>query len=265
MNLGTNAAHAIGDAGGKIDIRVDQVDVDADAVRQRPQLRRGAFVRMTISDTGCGMDAKTMERIFEPFFTTKRTGSGTGLGLSVVHGIVQKHDGIIVVSSEVGKGTTFQVFLPVDHSGKASADVLAAPAVRQGQGERIMVVDDEEMVVQVAAGVLKRLNYSVATFTNPFLAVKALQEQPSAYDLIVTDLTMPKMSGTELAVEMHRVRPDIAIVLCTGFIGAIEHAELVRLNLRGPLLKPFVLEAMAQVVGDALDKSLGASSTGSEG
>ncbi len=265
MNLGTNAAHAIGDAGGKIDIRVDVVDVDADAVRRRPQLRCGAFVRMTISDTGCGMDARTMERIFEPFFTTKRTGSGTGLGLSVVHGIVQKHDGIIIVASEVGKGTTFQVFLPVNRSGDSSVSNPAAPAVRQGRGERIMVVDDEEMVVQVAAGILKRLNYTVVTFTNPFLALKALQEQPAACDLVVTDLTMPKMSGTELAVEMHRVRPDLPIVLCTGFIGAIAHTELDRLNVSGPLLKPFMLDAMAQAVGDALDKALGASSPGSEG
>jgi PAS domain S-box-containing protein len=262
MNLATNAAHAIGDAAGKIEFHVDVADIDADAVRQKPQLKCGRFVRMTISDTGCGMDAKTIARIYEPFFTTKRPGAGTGLGLSVVHGIVQKHDGFIVVSSELGKGTTFQIYLPVDQSVGPHIGDPDEPAVRQGRGERIMVVDDEDMVVQVASGILKRLNYRATVFTNPFLALRALQEQPSAFDLVVTDLTMPKMNGTELAAEMHRVRPDVAIVLCTGFIGAIDQAELTRLGLRGPLLKPFEFEAMARIIGDTLDATLGVSSAG---
>ncbi len=252
MNLATNAAAAMAGTGGQLHFGQDLVEVDEDAVRQRPQLRCGRFVRLVVSDTGCGMDAATQERIFEPFFTTKAPGEGTGLGLSVVLGIVQQHDGAVMVYSERGKGTSFQIYLPVCEEGL----VISGPQPQQppprGRGEHILVVDDEEVVVRVMVGLLKRLGYRTSAYIDPAAALQAFLEKPLDYDLVITDLTMPKMTGTALAAEMRRVRPALPMVLCTGFGGAADRAEITRLNLRGPLLKPFTLEALAKIVAGAL-------------
>jgi PAS domain S-box-containing protein len=257
MNLATNAAAALAASGGRLEIIQDVVEVDEQAVRQHPQLRCGRFVRLVVSDTGCGMDAVTLERIFDPFFTTKAPGRGTGLGLAVVHGIVQQHEGIILVYSDPGKGTTFQVYLPVCAEVAVNASPGPAGLLPRGQGERILVVDDEELVLRVAVGMLGHLGYRPSAHRDGFSALQALRGNPGQYDLVMTDLTMPKMTGVMLAAEIRRVRPDIPIVLCTGFGGATEREEIIRLGLRGPLLKPFLLEGLALIVAESLRSDQG--------
>jgi PAS domain S-box-containing protein len=251
MNLATNAAHAMEKTGGRLDIRQDVIVVDEADVRQRPQMRRGRFVHLTVSDTGCGMDAPTLPRIFEPFFTTKGPGAGTGLGLSVVLGIVQQHDGFLLVDSELGKGTTFQIFLPICTT-TVNIPAPVAAELPPGRGQHIIVVDDEEMVIRVATGMLERQGYRVSGFVEPAAALLALQQNSADCALVITDLTMPQMTGTALTEKIRVLNPDLPILLCTGFDGSVDPGELTRLKLLGPLIKPFTIEALALVVSEAL-------------
>jgi len=253
VNLVTNAAHAIGDKSGTIDISVDEVILDGEAVRQRPQLRTGRFVRLSVGDTGCGMDATTQARIFEPFFTTKERGSGTGLGLSVVHGIVEQHEGAIVVYSEPGKGSTFMVYLPAHGTAPLADDPDASThGVARGKGERILVVDDEEPVLLVARNVLARLGYKPEAYSDPEAGLAAFLANPRGYDLVLTDLTMPKMKGVELVARIRGPRPDIAVILCTGFQGSLASNEARRLGIDEILLKPFTVDMIGKSVARAL-------------
>lgn len=253
LNLVTNAAHAVGDSEGRIDIWLDVADVDAEAVRQRPQLRLGRFVRLCVGDTGCGMAPAVMTRIFEPFFTTKDRGSGTGLGLSVVHGIVQQHEGCAVVTSEPGKGTTFMVYLPaIDSAAQPRGEVAIPASLPRGRGECVLVVDDEQIVLQVAVGILRRLGYVTASFMDPESALRAFMQSPTAYNLLITDLTMPTMKGTDLAARMRELRPDLPVLLCTGFRGSLALAEASKLRIAEPLLKPFTVDTLAEAVARVL-------------
>jgi CheY-like chemotaxis protein len=197
------------------------------------------------------MDDPTVEHIFEPFFTTKQPGLGTGLGLSVVHGIIHQHDGIILVDSRPGHGTTFQVFLPASIPDESPGpEPTVAP--RRGAGERIMLVDDEEIVGRVGAGILTRLNYHVVTFNHPREALAALAAHPADFDLVVTDLTMPSMTGLALAGEVLHLRPGLPVILCTGFSGAIDASDLARVHVRSLVQKPFTVEQLARAVAEAL-------------
>jgi len=252
MNLVTNAASAIGPAAGRIDIRVEVVDVDAEAVRQRPQLRCGRFVRLSVSDTGCGMDAATLARIFEPFFTTKKPGTGTGLGLAVVHGIVEQHEGCALVYSEPGKGTTFLIYLPVSENVPAAPLAGNAAEVPSGRGEMVMIVDDEEIVLQVAAEILQRLGYRTIVHHDPEAALQSFTADPHACDLVITDLTMPKLKGTELAAQLWQIRPDLPVVLCTGFNASSAGAGAALPARLRHLAKPFTVEALAIAVAESL-------------
>jgi CheY-like chemotaxis protein len=257
MNLATNAASSMAEHGGRLEFIQDLVEVDEQAARQHPQLRCGRFVRLVVSDTGCGMDAATRERIFEPFFTTKAPGQGTGLGLAVVHGIIQQHEGAIVVYSERDKGTTFQVYLPVCETATEATRPGPLQPPPRGRGEMVMVVDDEELVLRVAVGMLRHLGYRTAAYGDGATALQALREKPMDFDLVMTDLTMPKMTGAMLAAEIRRLRPDIPIVLCTGFGKAMDPEDIIHLKLRGPLLKPFMLETLASIAAEALHPAAG--------
>ena len=261
VNLATNAAHAMEEQGGRLDIMVDEVTVDREMVSQRPQLKPGRFVRLWVTDTGVGMSEETLQRIFEPFFTTKETGKGTGLGLAVVHGIVQQHDGAIVVFSVPGKGTSFQIYFPViATSTSGAAQVVASlpsvpPLPDQGEGRCIMVVDDDELVLSVAENVLRRAGYKVVPYIDPVAALKAFRETPDAFDVIITDLTMPRIKGTKLASEMREIRPDLPIILVTGFGGGLNSNVFQGVGLYGPLQKPFTSESLLALVADVLGRN----------
>jgi len=254
MNLCTNAAHAMREKGGILKVNLSNVDFDAEAVEPYPDLTPGSYINLTVSDTGHGMNKEVMERMFDPYFTTKETGEGTGLGLAVIHGIVRGYGGAIKVDSEPGKGSTFQVFLPrIDHI-ETQAQV-EEPAKLPTGNERILFVDDEETLVYVGQGMLERLGYEVITRTSSVEALEAFRAQPDKFDLVITDMTMPNKTGTELAKELLQIRPDIPILLCTGFSEKIDGHKTNAMGIGAFVMKPIVMSEIANIIRQILDKT----------
>lgn len=252
INLGTNAAHAMKDRGGRLEVHLDSCEVGAELVRQFPQLRAGTHACMSISDTGCGMDAATLERLFEPFFTTKVPGEGTGLGLAVVHGIVQSHDGAISVESRPGAGTTFRILFPVVIAPPAEARQPKAPPMPRGNGELILFVDDEASVLALAEAMLKNLGYTTKGCSHPEQALEVFREHCHEIAMVVTDLSMPGMSGLDFAREVLKIHPPAKIILTSGYTGDLDQEQCGRLGFRGLLTKPFPLRVLAETVATAL-------------
>lgn len=252
MNLCANAAHAMHENGGVLVISLTEVDLDSVVVSQYPGLTPGSYLELGISDTGHGMDKAVLERIFDPFFTTKKKGKGTGMGLSVVHGIVKSHGGFIFVNSELGKGTKFHVFLPMIEKTIASEDRLDESMPRGN--ERIMFVDDEVMLVTMAQEMLEFLGYEVAARTSSIEALEAFKAQPDKFDLVITDKTMPQMTGFDLAKELREIRPDIPIILCTGFSETIETEMAKAMSINAYIMKPLAMQELAASVRKVLDK-----------
>ncbi|MGA2227945.1 MAG: PAS domain S-box protein, partial [Syntrophobacteraceae bacterium] len=216
MNLCTNAAHAMDDK-GILEVRLSPVDLSESDLAGRTifDLKPGAYLELTVSDTGCGMDAKTREHIFDPYFTTKEVGKGSGLGLAVVNGIVKRHEGAITVQSEPEKGTTFTIYIPsLDSRPEATMQVEGLP---QRGSERILLVDDESTLMEMATSILERLGYKVTGQTDSVNALEVFRLSPDEFDLVITDYTMPKLTGLDLAREVRRIRPDMPVLLCTGF------------------------------------------------
>jgi PAS domain S-box-containing protein len=237
MNLGTNAAHAMGEGGGVLEIRVDAVTLDAGDATVSPPLPAGPYVRLSVADTGCGMDGATLAQIFEPFYTTKAAGHGTGLGLSVVHGIVKSHGGGIAVETAVGCGTTFHLYFPAADATAAAAAAPAAPDLR-GHGEHVLYVDDEEPIVHVTSLVLERLGYRVTGTTDAVRALEEFRSRPWEFDVLVTDLAMPGLPGAELARRVREIRPGIAVLVTSGFVRPEDAEAVQRLGGVDILLKP---------------------------
>ncbi len=253
MNLGANAAHAMWENGGVLDIDLDEVHLAGEDVKPFDGLKPGSHLRLSVSDTGCGIDREHLKKLFDPYFSTKGKGEGTGLGLAVVHGIVKKHGGAITVCSEPGRGATFTVLLPLA-PGKAAARPPAA-MVRLPRGdERILYVDDEKALVKTHGEILTRLGYDVSLETCGRDALETFISRPDQFDLIISDVTMPKMTGLELAREILAIRPDIPIILCSGFRKkqVMENAEV--LGVRDFVIKPIGARALANVVRKALEK-----------
>jgi len=251
MNISTNAWHALPETGGRIDISLRSVDVDAAMVTRHPELRPGAFVRLAITDNGHGMDAKTRERIFEPFFTTKPASKGSGLGLSVVHGIIKSHRGAIVMESEPGRGTTFQIYLPARRVPKAEPSV-PIQAIPHGHGEQILFVDDEPIVARSTEEFLKRLGYAVTRCEQSDDALARFRREPRQFDLVITDWAMPGMSGTELVTAVHEIRPDIPMLLMSGFVDSTVQSAARTIGVGEILIKPVNPELLAQAVAQVL-------------
>ena len=253
MNLCTNAKQAIGSGYGRITVKLTEVDVSEKRDGLAGLLNGvGNYIDLEVTDTGCGMDPRLQDRVFEPFFTTKAKDHGTGLGLAVVHGIVKKHGGEIVVSSVVGRGTTFHVYFPI---GNVPVDVeQECPGLEfeAGGNERIMVVDDEIKIAQIFQRMLGKLGYKVTIFTDSIEAISAFRKTPDAYDLVVTDMTMPKMTGAELAREVLALRPALPVIMTTGFSETIDMAKAKRLGIREFLLKPVKKEQLSVVVRKVL-------------
>jgi len=241
MNLSTNAAHAMREKGGGLQITLDEAPpASAEAESKR-------WVRLTVRDQGCGMDGKILDRIFEPFFTTKPPGEGSGLGLAVVHGIVQSHGGSITVQSRPGEGTTFQIFFPaaLEQAGAAAAD-SAAPFA--GQGQTILYVDDEESLVFLARRMLSRMGYQVVGATSAEQAIRLFMEDPKRFALVLTDMSMPGLSGIDLASELFRIEPATPIVMLTGYIRQEVAESAKRIGIREVLLKPNTVEEIGPLI-----------------
>lgn len=253
MNLCTNAFHAMEENGGELSVALHRVTAEAPPERRLPGLNPGTYVRLTVRDTGHGMDRATIDRIFDPFFTTKAENKGTGLGLSVVHGIVQSHEGYITVYSEPGKGTVFNVFLPA-----IDAESETPPAVEEAlpRGtERVLVVDDEELLANLARMGLGSLGYEATSFTSPEQALASLSANPSHFDLILTDQTMPGRTGIQLARDARAIRPDIPVVLFSGFVDQDIINRAKSSGIVAVLRKPARLRELAKTIRDALDNA----------
>ncbi|HUR56171.1 MAG TPA: response regulator, partial [Opitutaceae bacterium] len=213
-----------------------------------PDLRPGPWVRLSVTDNGSGMDATTLEHMFEPFFTTKETGTGTGLGLAVVHGIVKTHDGAIVVRSSVGTGSTFEIYLPAAANAAekvASASPLDIP---RGQGERILVVDDDAVSGFAIEKIIESLGYSVHRCTRPEEALARFAAAPSSFDFIVSDLAMPGMNGAELIEHLIRIRQDLPVIVVTGYIESARQRMLEKSSARAVLRKPVSRAELARAI-----------------
>lgn len=251
MNLCTNAAHAMRDTGGILDVCLDSIEVDAAFAAGQPGLRSGSYIRLTVRDTGHGMTPETRQHIFDPFFTTKERHGGTGLGLAVAHGIVASHDGAIAVEGSLGQGTTFTVYLPRSEQG--CEDTLPFQAPLLGGNEHVMFIDDEAMLVRLGQEMLERLGYTVTGFTSSLEALAAFQKAPQGFDLVITDQTMPEMTGEALSKELRQLRPDLPIILCTGFSHTMTTEKAQTLQLNAFLMKPLVISDLALVTRQALD------------
>ena len=247
MNLGTNAWHALEDQPGRIEIRLESVILDADSAAPLSGLRPGAFCRLTISDTGKGMDAATVDRIFDPFFTTKEAGKGTGLGLSVVHGIVMCHEGSIGVHSDPGKGSHFEVYLPAATTAEELSD-QAPRKMHPGEGQRVFYLDDETALVSLVTRMLERLGYRVSGFTDPTEAVEIFSRRSNDFDVVITDLNMPGTSGLQVAKKMLSIRPQIPIILCSGRLTEDLKQTANEVGIRHVLHKPASLEEFGEIL-----------------
>jgi len=255
MNLCTNAGHAMEERGGILEVSLADVELDADFRAQHPDVSPGQYVRLTVSDTGHGMDRSTMERIFEPYFTTKEKGEGTGLGLSVVHGIVASHDGAITVYSEPGEGTTFHIYLPIVEQ-EPEPEIRTEESLPTGS-ETILFVDDEAPLATLGTRLLEGLGYVVVSRTNSLEALETFRKDPSRFDVVVTDMTMPSMTGDQLATEVMKIRSDIPVILCTGFSTKISKKKAETLGIQAFVMKPFLKGEMAETVRRALDEKKG--------
>ena len=253
VNLCTNASHAMGEAGGTLEVGLEVVNFETETKISDELLEKGSYVKLSVSDTGCGMEKEVMERIFEPFFTTKKVNEGTGLGLPVVHGIITSHGGAIAVNSEQGQGTTFEIFLPRIESDQIQEQQSSEPEIKDK--EVILLIDDEEMMVDVTGKILERLGYTVVTKTNSIEAMEMFQENPDKFDLVITDQVMPNMTGLQLAQNMLSIRPNIPVIVCTGFPENISSEEAKNLGIKELIFKPLSREEIAEIVRTVLDNN----------
>jgi signal transduction histidine kinase/ligand-binding sensor domain-containing protein/ActR/RegA family two-component response regulator len=253
LNLGANAAHAMRERGGVLDVRLQDVHLDEESITGKLNLKPGPYVRLTVSDTGHGISEMVMKRIFEPYFTTKETGEGTGMGLAMIHGIVKSHGGDIVVYSETDKGTTFHVFFP-KFAGEVEPEHRAAEQIPGGT-ERILLVDDEAAVTEVGTQILKRLGYDVVGMSSAPDALAAFRQQPETFQLIISDLTMPHLTGIQLAEKIRHIKPDMPIIICSGFSAALSEEQIKARGIDDFILKPVVKTELARVVRRVLDNS----------
>lgn len=251
MNLCTNARQSIGDQHGRITIKLSKVTaIEANYTDSTGGKAPGEFLDLEVTDSGCGIEEDTLKRIFDPFFTTKKKEHGTGLGLAVVHGIIKKHKGEIQVSSTVGSGTTFHVYLAAE-GGEVTKNKPEAP-LAPGGSERIMVIDDEVALSKLLRISLNKVGYQVTTFNDSIEAVKQFRMDPVCCDLVITDMLMPNMTGTELAREFLSLRSDIPIILLTGHSGNFDRERAMRLGIKEMLMKPVRKETLFQVIRKVL-------------
>ena len=251
-NLVTNAAHAMENREGGIEVGLNSVSFGPDDTLPSPELAHEDYVHLWVKDTGHGMDAPTLARVFDPFFTTKETGRGTGMGLAVVHGIVKSHGGVITAQSELGVGSTFNVYLPALRVEEPAGHAEEQESVMGGD-ERVMWIDDEPLLAALGHKLLERVGYRVTSFTSSPDALEKFRACPEDFDLVITDFTMPKLTGGDLAREMLQVRPNLPIIICTGNKDRVDRSICADLGIRHYIVKPMQARDMCKIIREVLD------------
>jgi len=251
MNLCTNAYQAMLETGGKIHVRLGEVNIGYEEMVQRIGIKMGPHLHLMVQDDGVGMDATVLERIFEPYFTTKEPGKGTGLGLSVIHGIVKNHGGFITVESLPGKGSSFHVYLPTIDEMEQDIEVEIRAAETGGR-ERILLVDDEKQIVAMEKQMLEKLGYQVTACAGSSEAWTVFSARPDQFDLMITDMTMPHMAGDRLSEKILDIRPNLPVILCTGYSDMIDEDKAAALGIRKFVMKPVEKNELARAIRSAL-------------
>jgi CheY-like chemotaxis protein len=251
MNLCTNAGHAMADTAGILDVSLQNIELKTEEAALYSDLTAGPYVKLSISDTGHGMDSRTMDRIFDPYFTTKAQDKGTGMGLAVVHGIIKGHGGSIHVESVSGKGSRFDIFFPIMERQTVS-ETEELKALPTGS-ECILLVDDEDSLIDLGQNMLKKLGYRVEPWTRPVEALEAFRADPHKFDLVISDMTMPNMTGDILSTKLRQIRGDIPIIICTGYSEKINEQRADELGIQGLIMKPFTIRRLARKVREVLD------------
>ena len=254
MNLYTNAAQAMDEEGGVLTVGLEDVHLEADFTESYEGLKPGDYLHFSVSDTGSGISLEIIESIFDPYFTTKAPDKGTGMGLATVHGIVKQYGGEIMVQSQVNKGSTFNVYLPITRKTLADIKPFQEKDLPSGT-ERILVIDDEPPIAKMTSQILKKLGYNVMFQTSSLEALEVFRSNPSDFDLIITDMTMPNMTGEKLAKELMKIRPDISIILCTGYSNKITDKTAADLGIKAFAYKPFAMKDLAMIVRKVLDEA----------
>lgn len=253
MNLCSNAAYSMRESGGNLEIILDDFNLTMGDAHKFSEIKPGPYIKMTVSDTGNGIPPEIIDKIFDPFFTTKPVGEATGMGLSVVKSSVKDLGGEIKVSSELGKGTTFSVFIPrIELHPEDSHTVKSS--LPGGAGERVLFVDDEILLAELMEKMLSKLKYKVDVFNKPEEALEAFKQNPSAYSLVITDQTMPGMPGSSLAKEILALKPGIPVFLCTGYSNALNREEIIALGIKDILVKPVSMKELAETLSKTLGK-----------
>ncbi len=250
INLSTNAYHAMEEKGGELKIKLEQVNLDKSNIPAHDtNIKPGSYACLSVSDTGTGMDREIAGKIFDPFFTTKEKGKGTGMGLSVVHGIVESMNGFIHVDTGPGSGTEFQLYFPVEKYRSDKDEIKPAISITPNI-KKIMLIDDEEPVVNVEKQMLEILGYKVISFTSSVKAMNVFEDNPHKFDMIITDMSMPKISGAELSEKMIKIRPDIPILMCTGFSENMSEEKAFEIGIKGLLIKPVEIIELARKINE---------------
>ncbi len=256
LNLCTNAAHAMQEGGGILEIVLKSENIDEEIASQYQDLSQGDYVKLSVSDTGHGIPPEIIEKVFDPYYTTKEVGKGTGMGLALVHGIVKSHNGSIYVSSEAGKGTMFEIYFPVIKTEKFTKDIKDFESVPTGN-DRILIVDDEEDLINIETRMLEGLGYNVTAKTSSVEALNVFAFDPEKFDLVITDMTMPNMDGEKLSKKLIEIRPDIPIIICTGYSENIDKIKAKSIGIRAYVMKPVGKRSLAQTIRKVLDKKEG--------
>ncbi len=252
LNLYNNAVHAM-DEKGELNIILDVVELTNKDIPTPDHHKPGRYAKITIQDTGCGMTAEVQEKIFDPFFTTKEMYEGTGMGLSTVQGIINQHDGLIKVISTLGEGTTFELYFPIIEKTQTAQPTPVKADTPHGS-ERILFVDDDEMLAKLGELLLTEIGYQVTTMTDSSEALKLFAANPDYFDLVITDQTMPDLTGKELIQELLKIKPDLPTILCTGYSSKVSEEEARELGASAFMMKPLDLQELAQTVRRVLDE-----------
>jgi nitrogen-specific signal transduction histidine kinase/ActR/RegA family two-component response regulator len=252
MNLCTNSAHAMITEGGVLEVTLDSTTLESQAVHSQAGLSGGPFMKLQVKDTGTGIPQNIIDRIFDPFFSAKDPGEGTGLGLSVVHGISKDLGGVIHVTSTPGAGSVFEILVPMVAETSETASLRRENALPHGS-ENILFVDDEELLVNLGKKLLEELGYSVTGCTSSIEALKIFKDNPHGFDLVITDETMPKITGIMLAAELSQIRPETPIILCSGFLPSIDKDDAAAKGIKAFMSKPMLTRKISKTVWEVLD------------